>query len=321
RRALAEQFRQRGIAAEVALTAGRQGYLRVRYPLPDPAPRVSIIIPTRDRLDLLRQCIQGLMFDTDYPDLEIIVVDNDSQEPATLAYLAEIAKGSVRVLRDDGPFNYSALNNRAVAAASGSLIALLNNDTKVMQRDWLREMVSHACRPEVGAVGAKLYFSDGSLQHAGVVLGLGGVAGHLHIGLSSAEAGYYDDVELVRNVSCVTAACLLLRKVVFEEVGGLDELRLPIALNDVDLCLKIRAKGYLIVWTPFAALYHFESASRGSDVVPDKIARFQKDLALMKARWGATLTADPYYNPNRTLDDFRGGLAFPPRVSKPWSLN
>ncbi|HXP97398.1 MAG TPA: glycosyltransferase family 2 protein [Telmatospirillum sp.] len=318
RQAVADHLRQSGSPAEVVCASGGTGTLRVRHSLPDPLPRVSIIIPTRDRLDLLRQCVDGLLFGTDYPDLEIIIVDNGSEEPETLSYFADLAKRGVRLLRDDGPFNYSALNNKAVAAASGSVIVLLNNDTKVIHADWLREMVSQACRPDVGAVGAKLYFPDGRLQHAGVVIGLGGVAGHLHIGLSRTDAGHDDEVALVRNVSCVTAACMALRKSVFEEVGGLDAVRLPVAFNDVDLCLKIRERGYLIVWTPFAELYHFESASRGSDFSPDKIARFRRDQAVIKALWGATLAEDPYYNPNRTHYGFRGGLAFPPRVERPW---
>jgi GT2 family glycosyltransferase len=318
-RAVAEHCRRKGLGVAVDIVpTDLSGYLRLRYPLPDPPPRVSVIIPTRDGLDLLRQCIDGLLTETDYPDLEIIIVDNGSDQPATLAYLQAIDGGPVRVLRDDGPFNYSALNNKAVAAATGTVVALLNNDTKVIHRDWLQEMVSQACRPEVGAVGAKLHFPDDSLQHAGVVIGLGGVAGHLHLGLPGGAAGYHDDVHLVRDVSCVTAACLVLRKAVFEEAGGLDALRLPVAFNDVDLCLKIRALGYRILWTPFARLYHFESASRGSDYAPDKIARFRREQATMKALWGATLDGDPYYNPNRTQHGCSGALAFPPRVEKPW---
>lgn len=319
-RALREHLARCGIAATVTPAPGAPQYRRLHYALPAPEPRVSIIIPTRDRTDLLRQCVDGLLEETDYPDIEIIIADNGSVEAETFVYFDEVRKAGLRVLRYDAPFNYSAINNFAVSLASGTLICLLNNDIKVMHGDWLREMASQLARPNVGAVGAKLYYPDDTIQHAGVVTGLGGGAGHLHISLPRGSHGYYDDLNLAREVSCVTGACLLVRRSIFEEVGGLDESNLPIAFNDVDLCLKIRAKGYLVLWTPFAELYHFESASRGSDLTPDKIDRFRRELQALQDRWEKVLENDPYYNPNLSINGCRGDLAFPPRVLKPWRV-
>lgn len=318
RRLIRDHLDRRAIVADVVPVAASPGRFRLRRPLPDPAPLVSAIIPTRDRIDLLRPCIDGLLDGTDYAPLDIIVIDNGSTAPDTLAYLREVERRGVRVLRDDGPFNYAALNNGAVRVARGSVLAFLNNDIKVIHPGWLREMVAEACRPEIGAVGAKLYFPNETLQHAGVVIGLGGVAGHLHLAEPRDSRGYFEDVLLARSVSCVTAACLVMRREPFEAVGGFDEARLPVAFNDVDLCLKIRERGLRILWTPFAELYHYESASRGSDMAPDKIERFRRDYRIMCETWGTTLSADPYYSPNRTQDGCGGGLAFPPRALRPW---
>jgi GT2 family glycosyltransferase len=314
---LAGHFARCGVPAAIE-EAPATGRNRVRYPLPHPPPLVSVIVPTRDQVDLLRQCVDGLLNETDYSPIEIIIVDNGSREPAAIGYLAELARRSVHVLRYDAPFNYAAINNFAVRHAAGEVLTLLNNDIKVRHAGWLDEMVRHALRPDIGAVGAKLYYPDGTLQHAGVVTGLGGVAGHLHLGIPATDTGNYDDVNLVREVTCVTAACMVLRRSVFAEAGGLDEIALPVAFNDVDLCLRIRAKGYRIVWTPFAELTHFESASRGSDLAPDKIARFRREHRTMTERWGDTLERDPFYSPNLSLDGCQGELAFPPRVAKPW---
>lgn len=318
RRLILDHLARRSITAEVVPVAASPGRFRLRRPLSDPAPLVSAIIPTRDRVDLLRPCVDGLLDGTDYAPLEIIVIDNGSTDRETLAYLREVERRGVRVLRDDGPFNYAALNNGAVGVARGSILAFLNNDIKVIHRDWLREMVAEACRPEIGAVGAKLYFPNDTLQHAGVVIGLGGVAGHLHLAEPRDSRGYFEDVLLARSVSCVTAACLVMRREPFEAVGGFDEDRLPVAFNDVDLCLKIRERGLRILWTPFAELYHYESASRGSDMAPDKIERFRRDYRIMCEKWGPTLASDPCYSPNRTQDGCGGGLAFPPRAHRPW---
>ncbi|MCG5513990.1 glycosyltransferase family 2 protein [Ectothiorhodospira shaposhnikovii] len=280
---------------------------RVRWPLPDSAPRVSLIIPTRDRVEILRPCLEAILERTDYPDFEVLVVDNESRCPQTLAYFEELrADPRVRVLEWHRRFNYSAINNFAVTQARGDIIGLVNNDIEPINADWLTEMVSHACRPEIGCVGAKLYYPNGRIQHGGVILGLGGVAGHSHKHLPGDAQGYFNRLQLVQNLSAVTAACLLVRREVFDQVGGLDEKNLPVAFNDVDLCLKVREAGYRNLWTPYAEAYHHESASRGEDNTPEKRRRAEREVAYMRRRWGRELDHDPAYNPNLTLahEDF-----------------
>jgi GT2 family glycosyltransferase len=317
-RAVAEHLTRTGIAAAVSPLPGHR--VRVHHKLPEPRPQVSLIVPTRDKVDLLRRCVDGLLNETDYEELELIIVDNDSAEPETHAYFAELAAvPRVRVVSYPGLYNYAAINNFGVAQARYDLVGLLNNDIEVIHRDWLREMVSHAVRPEIGVVGAKLYYPDDTIQHAGTILGLGGGANHAFRDFRRAAPGYCDRLLLTQNLSAVTAACMLLRRRVFEEVGGLDAVNLPVAFNDVDLCLRIREKGYRIVWTPFAELYHWESVSRGSDKYePEKIERFQRERKYLVERWRAVIAHDPYYNPNLTVDELDFGLAFPPRVSPPW---
>ncbi|ANB03840.1 hypothetical protein ECTOBSL9_2213 [Ectothiorhodospira sp. BSL-9] len=280
---------------------------RVRWPLPEHAPRVSLIIPTRDRVEILRPCLEAILERTDYPDFEVLVVDNESRCPQTLAYFEELrADPRVRVLEWHRRFNYSAINNFAVTQARGDIIGLVNNDIEPINADWLTEMVSHACRPEIGCVGAKLYYPNGRIQHGGVILGLGGVAGHSHKHLPGDAQGYFNRLQLVQNLSAVTAACLLVRREVFDQVGGLDEKNLPVAFNDVDLCLKVREAGYRNLWTPYAEAYHHESASRGEDNTPEKRRRAEREVAYMRRRWGRELDHDPAYNPNLTLahEDF-----------------
>lgn len=283
------------------------GLYRARWPLPARRPLVSVIIPTRDACDILRSCVQSVLHLTQYPHLELIIVDNQSREPETLAYLDELSRHpAVRVLRHDQPFNYSAINNEAARQARGELLCLLNNDVTVISPDWLGEMVRQACRPDIGCVGAKLYYPDDTVQHAGVVLGIGGVAGHSHKYADREAAGYFSRLRIVHEVSAVTGAALVLRKAVFDEVGGLDEQGLSVAFNDVDLCLKVREAGYRNLWTPFAELYHHESKSRGSDLTPEKAARFESECRLMMARWAGALTSDPHYSPHLSLvrEDF-----------------
>ena len=322
-KAVAEHLARTGQAgATVERQADAPAWLQVRRPLPDPAPLVSIIVPTRDRWMLLAACAEGVLTKTDYPNLEFIVVDNGSVEPATETLFQTLsADPRVRILRRPGPFNYSALNNDAAEAARGEILVLLNNDIEVIESHWLAEMVSQAVRPNVGAVGARLLYPDGSLQHGGVILGVGRdtrVAGHIHPGAAREDNGYFGCLHVARNVSAVTAACLAMRKSVFDEVGGLDADHLPVAFNDVDLCLKVREAGYDIVWTPHAELYHMESASRGSDARPEQAARARREIAWMRERWGATLDHDPFYGPN--FDHLYGDCrpASPPRRIKPW---
>jgi len=312
--ALGEHFARQGIGAGVSSALGI--YHRVRWPLPAERPLVSLIIPTRDRLDLLRRCIEGLRDRTDYAPWEAIVVDNGSEQPATLDYLCSLAADPrFRVLRDDAPFNYAALNNRAAALARGALLGFLNNDIGVIEPGWLAEMVSHAVRPGIGAVGARLLYENGQVQHAGVVLGMGGVAGHLHRFAEREDGGYFGRALLAQEFSAVTAACMLMPAAVFAEVGGFDAESLAIAFNDVDLCLRIGAAGYRIVWTPYATLYHYESASRGIEDTRHKQARFRREVEVMQARWGRRLVEDPSYNPNLSLDVETPVLASWPRLS------
>ncbi|ACA14886.1 glycosyl transferase family 2 [Methylobacterium sp. 4-46] len=278
---------------------GPLGFNRLVRAVPDPAPRVSVVIPTRDRAELLAVALRGLLKGTAYPDIEVIILDNDSREPATRALFAEVAADPrVRVLPSPGAFNFSALSNEGAAAATGPLLLFLNNDIEVREPGWLAEMVSIAVEPGIGAVGAKLSYPDGTLQHGGVVLGAGGVAGHSHLGIGPEDPGYFGRMAMAQEVSAVTGACLMMRASVFREVGGFDAERLAVAFNDVDLCLRIRQAGYAIIWTPHAGLIHHESKSRGLEDTPQKRARFEAEVATMLERWGAQLRNDPYYNPN-----------------------
>lgn len=291
---------------------------RLRHPLPDGAREttVSLVIPTRDRVDLLQRCISTIQQFTAWPKLEIIVIDNGSTEDATHFYFAQIAQQGVRVLPMPGPFNYSDLNNRAIAQAHGEIIGLINNDIEALHDGWLDEIVSQLLRPGVGAVGAKLLWPNGMVQHGGVLLGVGNVAGHFGNRLADADWGYQGRNQLAQQVSGCTAACLFLRRQDFLDVGGMNADAFPVAFNDVDLCLKIRASGKAIVWTPHAKLLHAESASRGNEDTPQKIARAQREVDSLREMWGNALIADPAYHPSLNLDPNShafGGLSTPPR--------
>lgn len=277
------------------------------FPLPDVLPKVSLIIPTRDRLDILKPCVDSILQKTTYPDYEIIIVDNQSQDCKTLRWLDEVVGNSrITVLRYDQPFNYAALNNFAVKHVDAQLVGLINNDVEVISPDWLDEMVMHAWRPEIGCVGAKLYYGDGRIQHAGVILGAGGGTAHSHRYFPGDADGYCGRLKLVQNVSAVTGACLLVRRELFELVGGLNEEHLAVAWNDIDLCLKVQEAGYRNLWTPYAELYHHESVSRGRDITPEQRKRYLAEKAWMYQHWGDVLWRDPYYNPNLTAarEDF-----------------
>ena len=283
---------------------------------PAALPKVSLIIPTRDRADLLSMCTTSVLEKTDYPDFEVVVVDNGSLDPDAHALLKVLRSTSrVRVLDYPIPFNFSAIINHGARQATGDVLCLLNNDTEVINSAWLLELVGRAVQRDAGAIGAMLYYPDDTVQHAGVVLGLGGVAGHVHARIGRGAPGYMARAWVAQNMSAVTAACLAVRKNVFNEVGGFDEA-LPVAFNDIDFCLRLLQAGYRNVWTPYAELYHHESASRGSEDSPEKRARFAAEVHAMKWRWGDALHDDPAYNPNLTLDQGDFGLAFPPRSPK-----
>lgn len=312
-RAVREHLERSGETAEVLDIEGVQGAFRIRWPLPDTQPRISIVIPTRDRVDLLRQCIDSILRHTTYANYEVVIVDNQSTEPATLAYLAEFDRHArVRVLHHDRPFNYSAINNEAVGTCRGELICLLNNDIEVISPDWLQELAGHAVRPGVGAVGAMLYYPDDTIQHAGVITGVHGVAAHPYCGMPRGYPGQMGRARVTQVLSAVTAACLMVRRELYLQLGGLDT-GLRVAFNDVDFCLRLREQGYRNVWTPFAELYHHESASRGHEDTPEKRARFISEVDFMMRRWGAALERDPAYNVNLTLTGEPFTLAFPPR--------
>lgn len=301
--------------AEVQEMPTYSGYFRITYPLPLPEPLVTLLIPTRDRVDLLVQCVDSILEKTRYKNYEILIIDNNSQEAATQEYFSHIQQDPrVRVLPYPYAFNYSAINNAGAKEARGTILGLLNNDVEVISPDWLTEMVSHALRAEIGVVGAMLYYPDDTIQHAGVILGIGGVAGHCYVGMPRGWPGDKHRGGLAQSLSAVTAACAVVRKSVFDQVGGLDE-RLEVAFNDVDFCLRVREAGYRNLWTPFAELYHHESASRGYETTPEKIARFKREESFMKERWGESLVNDPYYNLNLTLDSTPFTLSYPPRIN------
>lgn len=280
---------------------------RVRWGLPKDMPLVSLLVPTRDRYDILQSCVDRILSLTEYQNFELLILDNQSTCNKTLDYLRKVeADPRVRVYRWDHPFNYSAINNFGARHARGEILGLINNDVEPINSDWLTEMVRHTCRAEIGCVGAKLYYPNDTIQHGGVLLGVGGVANHAHKHFGRGEHGYFARLSLVQNLSAVTGACLLVRKSVFEEVGGLNEENLAVAFNDVDLCLKVREAGYRNLWTPYAELYHHESVSRGGDDTFAKRRRMAAETAYMRERWGKLLDSDPAYNPNLTLahEDF-----------------
>ncbi len=264
-------------------------------------PQVSVIIPNKDKVSFLKRCVQSIQKKTDYPNYEIIIVDNKSEHPETLSFLSSLEEQEgIRVLPYEKEYNFSEINNLAAAHARGSHLLFLNNDTEVISPEWMTSMLEHVQREEVGAVGAKLLYPDDTIQHAGTLIGLGGVAAHSHKKFPKTSNGYFGSLNTIRNYSAVTAACMMLRKEVFEEVGGFDKEHLPIGFNDVDLCLKLRKRGYLIVYTPYAVLVHYESQSRSDYLDPDEVM-------FMKKKWGNQLASDPYYNPNLSYEseDFR----------------
>ena len=317
-KAVQEHLHKQGISATLSLSSDNPITIRVQYALPSPQPRVSIIIPTRDGVAILRQCVDSILSNTTYANYEIIIVDNGSAQSETIAYFDSLnTTANVRIIRDDSPFNFSALNNQATKLASGEFLCLLNNDIEVISPDWLNEMVSVAAQPGNGAVGACLWYPNNTLQHGGVLVGLGGIAGHIHHLLRRGQSGYFGRAIARQNVSAITAACLVVRKSVYLEVGGLTE-DLAVAFNDVDFCLKLLEAGYRNVWTPYAELYHHESASRGSDLTPEKFQRCSREINWMERRWGKTLTYDPAYNPNLSLQpaDAPFSLANPPRIGQ-----
>ena len=307
-KALQDYFSSQNVHVESGILSNtyKVNYLKTET---EPYPLVSILIPTRDGYDILHKCIESIIKKTSYPNYEILVLNNETTCKKTLTYFETIEKHeNVTVLPYNKAFNYSEINNYGVFKSRGDIIALVNNDIEVVSGSWLDEMVSHACRKEIGAVGAKLYYDEGSVQHGGVVLGIGGVAGHAHKHFGHNAHGYFSRLKIVQNYSAVTAACLVVRKELFYEVGGLDEENLSIAFNDVDFCLKLQEKGYRNLWTPYAELNHHESKSRGPEDTEKKKRRFEQEVGYMIKKWDQTLKNDKYYNKNLTKKHENFGL-------------
>lgn len=306
KKALAAHLERCGLKGEVLDSSVPTTY-HIKYEI-DGNPLISVIIPNKDHTDDLDICLKSLYEKSSYKNFEVIIVENNSTEKETFEYYEAIAQkhGNIKIVKWEGNFNYSAINNFGVNYANGEFILLLNNDVEIINGSCLEEMLMFAQRKDVGAVGAKLYYSDDTVQHAGVILGLGGTAGHAHKHFGRSHPGYMARASIAQNLSACTAACLMMRRDVFDEVGGLDE-SFEVAFNDVDLCMKIRKKGYLVVFTPYAELYHYESKSRGNDSTPEKLERFRGEIDRFKEKWQKQLDdGDPYYNPNLTLtrDDF-----------------
>lgn len=319
RRALKLHLDSIGAAvAVIEKTAVSDGY-HIRYSLPDPLPLVSILIPTRDRHDLLKRCVDSILERTTYQNFEVLVIDNGSQEPESINYLQTLSQcPRTRVLAFDLPFNFSAINNFAASKAHGEVLCLLNNDTEVITKDWLEEMLGYLQQPAVGIVGAKLLYPDHRIQHAGVLVGVGGLAHHAHAFLDRNEPGYLGRACLAQDLSAVTAACMLVRAQIYRDLSGFDAEHLPVAFNDVDFCLRVREAGWRVVWTPHAELYHHESASRGVDDTREKMARFAGERAYMHKRWAQVLKADPSYNPNLSYERPDFSLSHTPMSARSW---
>jgi len=311
--AISEHLSRNGILGSVEILENQM--YRVKYDLPTNNPLVSIIIPTKNNKKLLKKCINSILEKTNYSNYEILIVNNNSDDESTLNYLEKIKQNdNIRVLVDKREFNFSAINNNAVENIKGELICFLNDDTEVISHNWLTEMLSIALQPGVGVVGARLWYPNNTLQHGGIVLGIGGIGSHAHKFLDKGEHGYFNRAELIQEFSAVTAACMLIPKKIFKQVGGFNETSLAISFNDVDLCLKIRVLNYRIVWTPFAELYHHESVSRGTDDTEEISPRFQSEIEFMNKTWANWIQNDPAYSPNLTLNAENFSLAWPPRL-------
>jgi O-antigen biosynthesis protein len=293
---------------------------RVKRSVDEKKNPISVIVPTKDQAKVLEACCRGVLERTDYKNIELIIIDHESKSRDAVKLFDKLkADPRVRVIPYKGEFNYSAMNNMAVKSANGDLICLLNNDVDVINSDWLHEMAGHAVLSDVGIVGAKLLYSDGRTQHGGVILGVAGVAGHRFHLLDRHDIGPSGLAVLSSDISAVTAACILMRKEIFEQVGGFDEAHLKVAFNDVDLCMKVMSAGYRNIYNPYATLYHYESLSRGDDLSGPKKERFEKEVAFMLEKWGDFLEKDRFYNPNVNLPSADYSLSWPPRVTKPWA--
>lgn len=294
---------------------------KVIYHLKD-SPFISIIISTRDKVLILKNCIESILSKSTYSNYEIILIDNQSREEDTLKYLRSLSNmPRIKLLSYNKPFNFSAINNLAVTEAKGEVLVFLNNDTEVITSNWLEIMLGCLQQPKVGAVGAKLYYPSGQIQHAGVIIGLGGCADHAFKGLDKKERGYMDRAILQQEYSAVTAACMMTWRNLFIEVGGFDEKNLPISFNDVDYCLKLREAGYRIIFTPYVEFYHYESLSRGEDLSVEAQRRSKREVDYIRKKWKKYIDYDPFYNPNLSYERLDFSLNPFPKIKKPWIKN
>lgn len=314
-RAIEEHLRRRGI--EDPVSAALAQYYQVDYALKGPPPKVSIIMPSACKLHLLKPCIESLMARTTYPEFELLIAVSEIrfEVPSQANYLNSL-KGNPRIrllVYKDQPYNFSRLNNWAVKQADAAVLCFMNDDIEVITPDWLERLVARVQLENVGAVGPMLYYPNDTIQHAGVILGLGGIAGHAFIGLPKGHGGYFGRAALEQDLSCVTAACMVMRRSVFDELNGFNE-DLSIAFNDVDLCIRMRKAGWRIIWTPQVEMYHHESASLGKHNSSERKEHFNREVAIMRKTWGEVLSNDPCYNPNLSLS-INFTLACPPRVA------
>lgn len=305
--AIEEHLERHGQPAKVSLKKNL-GFYRVTYPVQG-NPLVSIVIPNKDEKDSLKLCLDSIKKKTTYSNYEIIIVENNSTTTEIFDYYKELEKeDNIHVITWDREFNYSAINNFGVKHAKGELILFLNNDVEVLSDNWMEELVANTQRPEVGITGVRLLYPDGTVQHAGTVIGIGGIAGHMLVGLQGERSGYMNKAVTQMNYSAVTAACMMMKRSLFEEVGGFEE-RLSVAFNDVDLCLRTVADGHLVVYNPYVELRHYESKSRGAEDSEEKVRRFQNEIEFMRTRWENLLKqGDPYYNKNLSLSKWNYSL-------------
>ncbi|MDD3277355.1 MAG: glycosyltransferase family 2 protein [Lachnospiraceae bacterium] len=308
RRAIEGNLLRSGVVGAVVSHTSDYGFYHVQYPVQG-KPLVSIIIPNKDQKELLKQCVDALKTTCTYQNYEVLIVENNSTEPEIFAYYKELEQDPrFRILIWEQGFNYSAINNFAAGKAKGAYLLFLNNDVKPIAPDFIEQLLSNCQRPEVGITGSKLYYPDDTIQHAGIIIGIGGIAGHAFLGMPGNRTGYLHKASLQMDYSAVTAACMMMKQCVFEELGGFEE-KLTVAFNDVDLCLRTGKAGYLVVYNPQARLYHYESKSRGTEDNEEKVRRFQSEIEFMRTRWITLLKeGDPCYNKNLTLSKWNYSL-------------
>lgn len=307
RRAVEANLERCGLKGQVSHTKD-YGFYRVTYPVQG-RPFVSIIIPNKDAKEDLEKCVNSILTKSTYENYEILIVENNSAGSEIFAYYKQLSQNpKIRLLRWKHPFNYSAINNYAASKAKGEYFLFLNNDTEVITPGWIEELLGFCQRKDTGIVGAKLYYGNNTIQHAGTVIGIGGIAGHMFVDMDRERSGYMHKASIIQDLSAVTAACMMVKRKVFEQVHGFEE-ELAVAFNDVDFCLKVRELGYLVVYNPYVELYHYESKSRGTEDSKEKVRRFQSEIEFMRCRWEVLLKkGDPYYNKNLSLSKWNYSL-------------